>query len=119
WEFFADVNGPGNNVYLDDINIVDAVAAGISTIETTVNLNLYPNPSAGKTNIAFNLSEKHNITIQVSDLLGRTVETVDTKQYQAGETTLTIGADKAYQAGVYLVNINIDGQHISKKVIVQ
>ena len=119
WEFFADVNGPGNNAYLDDINIVDAVATGIKNIETAVDLTLYPNPSGGTTNIAFNLTEKHNIAIQVTDMIGRTVETIDAKQYQAGETTLSIGLDKAYQPGVYLVNINIDGQHISKKLIVQ
>jgi len=125
WTFYADANGPGNNLYIDDINIVDAGGgatpnfAGIENVEASVNLNLYPNPSNGQTNIAFNLSEKHTIAVQVTDLLGRTVETIDSKQYQAGETILALGVNKAYQSGVYLVNINIDGQHISKKVIVQ
>jgi len=119
WEFFADPNGPGQNIYLDDINIVDAATTGIKSIETIVDLNLYPNPSNGKTNITFNLTEKHSIAIIVTDMIGRTVETIDAKQYQAGEATLTINTDNAYQAGVYLININIDGQHISKKVIVQ
>ncbi|HEX7413785.1 MAG TPA: C10 family peptidase [Bacteroidia bacterium] len=118
WEFYADPNGPGNNLYIDDINIVDNVA-GIKNIETSVNLNLYPNPSQGKVNIDFNLSEQHSIAVNVSDMLGRVVETIATKSYQSGETTLMIGADKAYQAGLYLVNITIDGQRISKKVIIQ
>jgi peptidase C10-like protein/Spi protease inhibitor/type IX secretion system substrate protein len=122
WVFLSDPSGPGNNLYIDDINIVDIGAspqAAIQSVETTVDLNVYPNPSAGKVNIDFNLSEKHNIAVAVTDMLGRTVETIAAKPYQSGETMLTIGADNAYQAGIYLVNINIDGQRISKKVVIQ
>ena len=118
WEY-TDPNGAGNNLYLDDINLFDAGLAGIQTIEAIVNLNLYPNPSANQVNIGFNLSEKHLIAVQVTDMLGRTVETIDAKSYQTGESTLTIGAKENYQAGIYLVNINIDGQRISKKVVIQ
>lgn len=118
WEFLADPNGPGNNLYIDDINIIDNVA-GIVNIEAAVNLNLYPNPSDGKVNLDFILSEQHNIAVSVTDMLGRVVETIPAKSYQSGETTLTIGADKAYQAGIYLVNITIDGQRISKKIVIQ
>ncbi|MHB8261045.1 MAG: C10 family peptidase [Bacteroidia bacterium] len=119
WEFLADPNGPGNNFYIDDINIIDASAAGIKNIETIVDLNLYPNPSMGKVNIDLNLSESHNVAVTVTDMIGRTVETIESKSYQTGETTLTIDNNNSYQAGVYLVNISIDGQRISKKVIVQ
>lgn len=118
WEFFADPISPGNNLYIDDINIVQSTA-GIESIEESVGLNLYPNPSAGAVNIDFNLSEQHNVSITVTDMLGRSVETIASKSYQSGETTLTIGANNIYQAGVYLVNIDIDGQHISKKIIMQ
>ncbi len=116
--FYADPNGPGNNLYIDDINIVASVT-GIENIETLVNLNLYPNPSEGKINVDFSLSEQHNIAVNITDMLGRVVEVVNTKLYHVGETSLTIGANNAYQAGIYLVNIDIDGQRISKKVLVR
>ncbi len=118
WEFIAGTASAGNNLYIDDINIVDNVA-GIENIETTVDLNVYPNPSTGKVNIDFNLSESHNIAITVNDMLGRTVETITPKSYQSGETILAIGSDNTYQAGVYMVSITVDGQLISKKVIIQ
>jgi hypothetical protein len=118
WEFYADPNGPGNNLYIDDINIASSVT-GIENIETLVNLNLYPNPSEGKINIDFNLSEQHTIAVNITDLLGRVVDIVNTKLYHVGETSLTIGADNTYKAGIYLVNIDIDGQRISKKVLIQ
>jgi hypothetical protein len=120
WEFYADPHGPGNNLYLDDINIVDASqASGIESIENLVNLNLYPNPSTGLVNLAFNFTESHQIGVQVNDMLGRVIETIDAKTYQAGETTIALGAKNKYQTGVYFVNITVDGQKISKKVIVE
>ncbi|HXD92673.1 MAG TPA: T9SS type A sorting domain-containing protein, partial [Bacteroidia bacterium] len=121
WEFFADPNasGVGNNLYMDDINIIDAAAAGINNIETMVDLNIYPNPSSNHVNIAFNLSENHTIAVNVVDMLGRVVETIPAQQHTSGETVLTIGNKATYQAGVYFVNILVDGQQISKKVIME
>jgi type IX secretion system substrate protein len=118
WDFIADPTNPGNNLYIDNINIVDN-AAGIENIETIVDLNIYPNPSASKVNIGFTLSASHNIAVTVTDMLGRTVETIASKSYQSGETRLTIGAENVYQAGVYMVNITVDGQRVAKKVIIQ
>ena len=118
WEFVAGTTSMGNNLYIDDINLIDNTS-GIENIETTVDLNLYPNPSTGKVNIDFNLSESHAIAVTVTDMLGRTVEAIATKSYQSGATILAIGSDNTYQAGVYMVNITIDGQRIAKKVIIQ
>jgi hypothetical protein len=116
WEFYAGTS-LGNNVYLDDINIVDATTTGIKNIETAVGLNIYPNPSSSNVNISFNLTEKQNVSVNVIDMLGRTVETIPATQYASGETVLTIGNKATYQAGVYFVNININGQQVSKKII--
>lgn len=119
WEFVAGTSSLGNNLYIDDINISGVVINGIENIVALVDLNIYPNPSTGKVSIGFNLSESHNVSVTVTDLLGRTVEAIAPKSYQSGETILTIGSNGAYQAGVYLVNIMVDGQRISKKIIVQ
>jgi hypothetical protein len=120
WEFFADLNGAGNNLYIDDINIINSPqAAGIQNIETTVSLSLYPNPSSGVVNTTFNFTEKHTVSIQVTDMLGRVIESVNPKLYQAGEATIVLGSSNAYQTGVYLTNINIDGQQVSKKIIIE
>jgi hypothetical protein len=121
WEFYADPNGVGNNLYIDDINIDGGLQPQLSikNLETAVNLNLYPNPTTGVVNLAFNFTEKHTVAVQVADMLGRVIETMDAKTYQAGESILTLGTNNSYQTGVYFVNITIDGQQVSKKVIVE
>ena len=119
WTYTSDVNGQSNNIYVDDINIFDvATTTSIQTINNTVDLNLSPNPSTGIVNLDFNLNERQTISINVTDVLGRTIETIDAKNYQAGGSSLSIGAKKTYEAGVYLVNINVDGQIITKKVLI-
>jgi hypothetical protein len=118
WMFYAGTS-VGNNLYLDDINIVDAATTGVKNIEAEVGLTIYPNPSSGLVNVSFNLTEKQNVSVNVVDMLGRTVETVPTAQYASGEIVLTIGNKTTYQGGVYFVNININGQQVSKKIIIE
>ena len=118
WVFYAGALSVGNNIYLDNINVSKSVA-GIENIETAISLNLYPNPSSGTVNIAFTLSEKHTVSVQVIDMLGRMVENIPAQSYNEGESILTIGTHTNYQAGIYFVNINVDGQGISKKMIRQ
>ena len=116
--FYAGTASIGNELYLDDINVYNTTM-GIKNIETEVGLEIYPNPSSSNVNVVFNLTEKHNISVNVVDMLGRVVETNPSQYYQSGQTLITIGNKATYQSGVYFVNIDIDGQRVSKKVIIQ
>ncbi len=121
FEFFADYGNTGavgNNVYIDDINLYDA-SLGITSVEELVGLNIYPNPSSGTVNLDINLSEAHTIAVVVTDVLGRTIETIPAKEYGTGATTLAVAQKKVYQPGVYFVNMDVDGKQVTKKIIVQ
>jgi photosystem II stability/assembly factor-like uncharacterized protein/PKD repeat protein len=116
--FYADATSPGNNIYLDDINIYNSTL-GIENIENQMGLQIYPNPSSGNVNVVFSLGQKHNIAINVIDMLGRVVETNPTQSYPSGETTIILCNKINYQPGIYFINLDVDGQHISKKIVVQ
>jgi len=119
--FTADFGGTGsvgNNLFMDDINVFDA-SLGIAGAEELVGLNIYPNPSSGTINLDMNLSESHTISVLVTDVLGRTVESIPGKEYGAGELSLTVAQKRVYQPGVYFVNMDVDGNRVTKKVIVQ
>ena len=118
WVFYAGAT-QGNNLYIDDINVFSTTPAGIANIETEIDLNLYPNPSSGNVNISFNLENKHSIAINVVDMLGRSIETIPSQQYASGESIITIGNKVSYQSGIYFVNMDVDGQRISRKIIIQ
>lgn len=116
--FFSDATAPGNYIFLDDINIFDA-SIGISEVEAKIGLDIYPNPSNGNVTLEFSSADKHEASVNVTDLLGRTVESIPTKQYAAGKTQIMIAEKTSYAPGVYLVNLNIDGTVISKKIVIK
>ncbi|HWY38981.1 MAG TPA: C10 family peptidase, partial [Bacteroidia bacterium] len=118
WQFYADASAPGNNIYLDDINIVNSATGIQNAVAANVNLTVYPNPSNGVVNIDLSLPEKHLVSVHVTDLLGRTVESIGAKTFNAGDNTLVIGEKTKYESGVYLVNIVVDGRTITKKVLI-
>jgi len=79
WEFLADPNGPGNNLYIDDINIVDA-AVGIQNFENTIDLNIFPNPSVNHLTIQ---SSTELDVISIYNSFGEKVKEVRTKTKEA------------------------------------
>ena len=107
FNFFADVAAPGNNIFIDDINIFDALALGVKVIESQIELNFYPNPTSSQVNIISSITIDE---INIKDVLGRYI-------YEAKpndkSTSLTIN-----QEGIYFVTMKL-GQHtVTKKLIV-
>ena len=49
----------------------------------------YPNPFNPITTIRYDLPERRNVQIKIFDMLGRTINTVDYNQTQAGRHTFT------------------------------
>ena len=75
-------------------------------------VEMYPNPTNGQVNIDIS-SGIHNIDLAVIDITGRVVLQ---KQYSALERVVFDMSGKV--AGMYFVNMNIDGERIVKKLIV-
>jgi hypothetical protein len=81
---------------------------GLENLEVT----MYPNPTSGQVNIEMS-SGIHNIDLSVIDITGRVVMQ---KQYTALERVAFDMSGKV--AGMYFVHMNIDGERIIKKLIV-
>lgn len=118
--FTADFGGTGsvgNNIFMDDINVFDA-SLSINLPGEEIDMAIFPNPSSGLININMNLPEKHFIGLNVTDMLGRVVETVPVAEYAAGEATLRIAEKGTYPRGMYFVNFELDGKKFTRKVMI-
>ncbi len=69
------------------------------------NLQLYPNPTNGNVNIAFNTGKDEEVSLQVMDISGRLIQTENIGKVQAGDVNYTFNT-QSLNSGVYLVNIN-------------
>lgn len=90
----------------------DAIPRGMK-----VNLENYPNPFNGSTNIAFNLPVSGSVDVTVYDMLGRIVEKLYSGNLSSGRHAFSWPEGGSVKTGIYLCRITIDGQSISRKMM--
>jgi hypothetical protein len=115
--FEADPSDPGNDLFLDDINLIDPTV-GVKENNIAVGLNLYPNPAKDKAIIEYSTLESHNVTIDVVDVLGKKVASLDKGKVEAGSHEFEL-ATGSYKSGIYFVAISVDGNRMVKRLVVQ
>jgi hypothetical protein len=80
--------------------------------------NLYPNPSrvADKTMLSFEMAKSGNVTVEVYSLVGQLMKSTRTSLGAgAHEMQLDLGG---MNAGIYMVNITVNGVTASKKLTI-
>lgn len=82
-----------------------------------VNTNIYPNPVQNVMNIDYTLETAQKMTINLVDVLGKTVYTAE-KSASAGINNVKINV-KGFAAGVYSLNTIIGNNIYSEKVIIK
>jgi hypothetical protein len=96
------------------------VVSGISTISNStfsISTN-YPNPFRGKTSVDLNLNMAADVTVEVSDLLGRVLSFQKYNNYGAGTHKLTIDAT-TFASGIYTYKVKAGNDAVTKKMVVQ
>lgn len=112
---FEYLQGNGNNIYIDDLNI-DGTVGFNEVMEESIGLNVYPNPVMSVATIDFTLTEKNTIKIDVIDVLGQVVNEIAETTLDAGEYQFELPAGLA--SGIYSVRLNVDGYTTSRKVVI-
>lgn len=77
--------------------------------------DVFPNPAANTANVNIKLKESRKISLTVINALGQTISSQDV-QANAGDNNVTLDVNKLV-AGVYFINVNVDGTNFSKKLI--
>lgn len=111
--------GRSNNMYLDQINITGNVVTSITEIEKSIGLSIYPNPTDASSTLDFYLSDNQQAKISVVDIMGRVIEENSNVTSADGHINYTINQNGKLAAGVYIVNVDINNQRVSKKLIIQ
>ncbi|MFZ5551843.1 MAG: T9SS type A sorting domain-containing protein [Bacteroidota bacterium] len=110
---FSGENGYGNNIYVDNINITNAV--GVEEVALENNVTVYPNPVADLATVNMNLVASENVTIDVYNAVGQKVFSVNKGQLSAGNHNVVIDFS-SLESGFYFVNVTVGTTTITKKV---
>ncbi|MFN2430450.1 MAG: M43 family zinc metalloprotease [Cryomorphaceae bacterium] len=117
---FEFTSSNGNNVYLDDINLIDANTLSVADIVNALKseLAIYPNPTNGETFIDFSsFSYSGQTDILLMDLSGRELERIYSGNLINSGDRLPVNLSR-YSAGIYFLDIRTDLGRFSKKIVV-
>ncbi len=79
-------------------------------------LSISPNPTANETMLSFNLKETAEVSVVVTDMAGRTVQTIAATEMNAGTQDVIVDAT-TFEAGMYTVNLTVGTQTITKRIV--
>ena len=105
---------------VEDYSVVISGNAQRPMAESTVpvsfnNLNLYPNPSQGIVNISFDAVSTANVSMRISDLVGKIILT---EQLQVIEGTNKFSVDLTpYSKGIYFMELNDESSRTIQRLI--
>jgi len=122
-----NVSGTSSVTGLDYVVGTDSIhpAASVIGIKELKNseggfMSAYPNPYTGVSNIVLNIPQSNDVTLEVYNILGAKIATLDKGNKQSGTYTYTFGAKKlGYSAGVYFVKLNIGNKTDVIKIVEQ
>jgi len=113
---FSFTNGGGNNIYLDDINISQAVSVEELSVGD-LKLQVMPNPFGEATSLQLDALSSRPVQIELNDVTGKTVYREETLLH-AGSNTLTLQRN-GLAPGLYFLNLYSKSGKVSHKLIIQ
>ncbi len=118
FEFTSPEDGVGNNLFIDDINILHG-NVGINENNSGAAFDVYPNPGDGNSTIAYSLNKNANVKCDIMDVSGRVVSSVDKGEQAVGSYTMPMVAEGVDLApGTYMIQMTIGETVSTRKYIV-
>lgn len=116
---FTITDGGGNNIYIDDINIVDAPIGFNEVTLSQGSLEIFPNPSHGNATISYRLEKSEDISIRLSDVTGRVIGEINTGNQSKGDYTIQTNelATSNLLSGIYFITLATKDSTLVKKWI--
>lgn len=88
-------------------------SVGINTVFSDNKIAFYPNPATSQVTIDFNAEKSSLIQLSIVNLIGEKIYTESINE-NAKSKTISL---QSFASGVYFLNVEIDGQKISHKLI--
>lgn len=92
---------------------INPATSSISDIDELISVELYPNPSFGNAVLAFTLTERKDISIEIVNAIGQVIKTIQLPDAISEEVDLKLDT---YSSGTYFVKVGIEGNYFTKKL---
>ena len=107
-----------NNLILKDLEVitVQSALANEPVVDDNFGLTIAPNPSSTDIDISFRLAKPSSIKITIIDFSGREILTQPEEKLTMGNYSRILKISQ-FQAGTYILNLMVDGQNESRKLL--
>jgi hypothetical protein len=103
---FSAESGYGNNLFVDNIRISSPVA--IENNGLAGGITVFPNPASAYTTVELSLLYSNTLTVNITDVTGKNVSALGTKNLNAGTHILPIQTANLAD-GIYFIHITGNG----------
>ena len=104
---YAATYGKGLFAYLGDtIKASDQIIGlteNIARINQTTNLRAYPNPANSTTTLEYNIAEASNVILQVYDMNGRQISSIDKGRQSSGQHSIQMNVQNLKKRHLWFV----------------
>ncbi len=107
-----------NNFYIDDVNISNSTVGMNEDNPANSNLVIFPNPSNDKVNINYHLNSDAKVSIQLVDVLGKSVYQKSAGQSAGDHSELVSKRELNLTNGIYFVKLQINNKTQVQKLII-
>ena len=114
---FEFTGGDGNNIYLDDINILSSVSVK-ELANQDFGIVILPNPATDFSDITINSQIEGKVSVDVVDVLGKVIHSLKNVAIGEGENTIRLNTSD-FSKGLYFINVSSDRNKVTQKMIVQ
>lgn len=119
---YAATYGKGLFAFLGDTiapnETVIGIRDNIALIEKESSLKVYPNPASSITNLDYNLPKASKVTLQVYDMNGRLLSSLDKGNQSSGQHSIQMNVQNM-KSGVYMIRIITNNSTNTAKLIVR
>lgn len=112
---FEFTHDKGNNIYVDNINIIGNILGVDQLNAENATVDVYPNPSSSKTYVKFTTFASDKVKIDVMDISGRIVSSFS-DEMPAGDHEYQM--ENNLEKGTYMVRLTFGSAQVTKKVVI-
>ena len=100
--------------------VSDVASSSINEVSTnaTSYMNAYPNPATDNMTLSYSLNQRGNVTLTVTDLMGRTVISRNEGNRDAGVAYKSNVDVSALNNGTYFYTIEVNGVKSTNKLVI-
>ena len=115
---FEFTSRAGNNIYIDNINLIDPTVVGLEDVTFLKSIQLFPNPATDNVTMNYNLAVAGQASIDVLDITGRLIKEVYQGNKSTGPQNQIIDLSDLV-SGIYFVRLSLNGEQVVRRVVVQ